>query len=126
MPRTVIIPALDEGTTPRILGTLVDDREVPLAASVLEALTLTLYSLSDPMVPIINGRNKQNVLNTNGVTVDANGAFVWEIEAADLVILNDALTVEKRLALFEWTWALGQKSGKQEIEFRVKNLVKVP
>lgn len=125
-----------EQTTPRYLATLVgEDGVTMLPGSVLTTLTLTLYVKSgNGVVTILNGRNKQNVLNQNGVTVydalqtDAAGHsynLLFQTVIADMTLVSATLPVEKHWLLFEWTWAAGVKAGKHEVILAVKNLVGV-
>ena len=107
-----------------------------LPGSTLTSLVLTLYVVgAGGAQTIVNGRNAQNVLNANGVTLydalqtDAAGHeynVLWEATPADTVILNDALKTEQHIALWAWTWDAGTKAGKQETVFVVKNLLRVP
>ena len=114
-----------ERTTGSFRGVLTDHLGDPIPGSVLDTLTLTLYD-TDSAQTILNGRNDQDVLNTNGVTVDEDGNLVWEIAALDNIINRSALTFERHVALFEWTWANGERFGKHEAIVVVRNLSKVP
>ncbi len=122
--RTVIPTRIAERTTPRISAVLKDETGAVIPGSALTALTLTLYLAGD-LTQILNGRNKQNVLNANGVTVDAAGNLIWTSSAADHAFLSTA-EEEAHVALFEWTWAAGAKAGKHELLLYVTNLVGVP
>jgi hypothetical protein len=118
-----VYPVL-ERTTPRFSAVLVgDDGVTPIPGSTLSTLTLTLYC-DDSDLTIVNSRNGQNVLQTNGVTVDESGNLVWILAAADLAILHDSLPFERHVALFVWTWPTN-KSGKFECVFAIRNLAKV-
>lgn len=94
-----------------------------IAGSSLDTLTLTLYDKSTS--DIINSRNAQNVLNTNGVTVDGSGNLSWVMDPDDNAIITATSKVEKHIALFMWTWDSGNKAGKHEVTIQVKNLTKV-
>lgn len=120
-------------------ATLTDDAGAYLSGSVLSTLTLTLYAIgAGGVTQIVNGRNEQNVLNTNGVlvyddlqtdtlsdgsTVDYN--FKWAITPLDTTLVNADLSVERHVALFQWTWG-STKAGKHEVILAVKNLTLVP
>ena len=113
-----------ERTTPRYRAVFKDDVDAVIPAASLTTLLLTLY------VTQTNGilfyiRSDQNVLNANNVTVDANGVLVWSIQIADTTMI-EAVPYERHVALFEWTWAAGTKSGKHELVLVVKNLTAVP
>ena len=94
-----------------------------IAGSSLTTLTLTVYDKSTG--DIINSRNAQDVLNTNGVTVDGSGNLTWIIDPDDNAIVTSTSKVEKHIALFQWTWDSGNKEGRQEVMLHVKNLTKV-
>ena len=113
-----------ERTTPRYSATIVDDQGVAISSANLSTITLTLYEKKTGS--IVNSRDEQNVKNANNVTIDASGVLVWSIQVADLVMVNTNNTNETHVALFEWTWDAGTKSGKHEVELAVKNLTKVP
>lgn len=113
-----------EQTTPRFTATLVaEDGVTPIPGSTLTTLTLTLYADNDDLT-IINGRDHQNVLQTNGVTVDEFGLLTWTLSQADQAVLDDALSFERHIALFEWTWPTN-RAGKFEFVLVVGNLAKV-
>lgn len=94
-------------------GKLVDQTGAAVSGSVLNTLTLTLY---DKLTGTsINGRNAQNVLNQNDVTVDDSGVITWTLQPADNAIVNTTLPssystdsdghyLEKHVALFQATW----------------------
>lgn len=115
-----------ERTTPRYYATLVDNTtgQQVLSAANLTTITLTLYDKKTGN--ILNGRNKQNVLNTNNVTIDSAGQLVWELQPADLAIVNTNNTNESHIALFEWSWSQGTKFGKREVDVAIRNLTNVP
>lgn len=113
---------INEKTAARLTGQLVDETGAGVSAGSLSTLTLTLY---DKLTgTIINGRNAQNVLNASNVTIDASGNVVWSMVAADNPILDDTLTLETHVALFQATWGTG-KGANIEIEFQVRNIARV-
>lgn len=124
---------IDEQESGYYLGKITDNDGVTfLPGSTLTALALTLWVVrEDGTTQIVNGRNHQNVLNLNNVTVydtiqtDANGHqynLRWAIQPADTTLVED-LPFERHLALFEWTWPQGQ--GKHTFELVVRNLSQV-
>lgn len=121
-PRTFDILEQSTGSyTAVIVG---NDGVTPLPLATLSTMILTLYAiLTNGTVQIINGRNAQNILNANNVTVDAFGTLVWTIQTLDTA-MQEALPFERHIALFEWTWPQG--AGKHEIVLVVKNLTEVP
>lgn len=114
-----------EQTTPRYTAILTDDEGNSLPATSLTALTLSLYVIkADGTIAYVNSRNAQNVLNTNDVSVGADGTLIWQMVAADLTLI-ESLPFERHIALFTWTWSAGTKKGRHEIVFTVKNLQEV-
>ncbi len=110
---------VNEFTTAKFTGQLVDENGAGIPANVLTAFTLTLY---DQLTgAIINGRNAQDVRNNNGVTVDGNGNVVWLLSPADNGTVTTSLPTELHVALWQWAWGTG-KEGKQEVGIRVTNL----
>lgn len=118
----------DERATPKLKSTLTDPDGVAIPVASLYSFELTLFSVhtGNP----INSRNHQNVLNQNGVTITSAGnplvtTVQWQTVMADMIIEKPTLLKEHHIALFEWTWDGGNKSGKTEINIYVKNLSKV-
>lgn len=113
---------MTEGTTPDFTTVLLDNNNQSVAGSVLDTLTLTYYQ--EYTHTIINGRNVQNVLQANGITVDEDGNLLWELSLLDTVILNDALATEPHIAFFEFSWpgALGTEVNRKEYRFLVDNV----
>lgn len=113
-----------ERITVRYRATLIDDNGTAVPGTSLTTITLTVYDKSTGN--ILNNRNDQNVLNQNNVTIDSNGLLEWIVQPEDLAIVNTNHANEIHVALFEWTWQSGTRSGKHEMELIVKNLTKVP
>lgn len=93
----------------------------------IDNLTLTLYDLETKT--IINGRNKQNVFNANGVTIATAGSpavttVSYVMEGLDNQIIGTPAT-ERHVALFEGTYS-GGKPWKHELIIPVVNLHLVP
>ncbi len=116
-----------ERTSGRYQAQLVSsDGVTPLPGTLLQTLRLTLYVIAqdDLTLTIVNGRNKQSVLNQADVTVSVEGLLTWTLQPADTTLVDPTLPFERHLALFEWTWAGG--AGKQEVIVIVYNLRRVP
>jgi hypothetical protein len=137
-----------EKTTGRLTAVVQDHAGVAIPAASLTTLVLTLYNLADGA--IINSRSAQSVLNANGGTVDSSGNLVMILGPLDNVITGTASPstsladlmaargstplplgssarsqVETHVALFEYTYDSGAKSGKTEVFIDVLNLAKV-
>ncbi len=121
--RTVIPTRIAERTTPKLTAVLKDENNAGIPAAALATLRLTLYRAGD-ITAILNNRNEQNVLNQNGVTVDASGNLVWVMSALDNALLTTARE-EAHIALFEWTWGSGRE-GAHELVLFVINLAGRP
>ena len=128
MPPTPIQPrefGILEQASGLFTGTLTaNDGVTPIPAASLLTFTLTLYVIKgDGTTGIVNGRNAQNVLNANNVTVNAAGLVTWSIQVADTTLV-EALPFERHIALWEWT-ATGV-TGKHETVMVVQALTEVP
>jgi len=110
-----------ELSTPVYRSALIDDLGEPVQGALLTTLTLTV--LQEYTLAVVNGRDGQNVLNTNGVTIDTDGMLRWGLTVDDTVILNDALRKEMHRALFAWTFDSGTKSGNKEVIIMITNRV---
>jgi hypothetical protein len=123
---------ITEDTTPDYTAVLREktqpngDLGAPIPGSVLDSLTLTFYQ--EYTRAIINGRNQQNVLQLNGVSVGEDGVLLWTMTREDTAILNDALRSEPHVAIFEYTFpgTNGTEYAKHVVRFNVDNLVRVP
>lgn len=129
MPVTRLDPPvypIAEQSSGQYTASITNEKDEVLSGADLSSLTLTLY-VKGPgrVVAYVNGRNHQNVLNQNDVTASVAGVLTWTITPNDTRILNPTLKDERHIALFEWTWAAGAKSGKAEIILAIKNLVEV-
>lgn len=126
---------LNEQASGGYWATILDEAGVLVPGNVLSTLTLTLYVVNaDGSLTIVNGRNKQNVLNQNDVTVfntlqtRADGKtynLFWQIRQGDTTLVTQALPTERHIALFEWSWP-NNHFGKQEVLLAVLNLTEVP
>lgn len=124
--QTVLTNKIPEQTTPKITAVIKDENGTAIPASSLDTLTLDLYNQSDaPTFTVINLRSAQNVLNANGVTVDASGNLTWQMVTADNVIIDSTLKTEKHRAVFNWTYSAGAKTGRHIIDLTVVNLEKI-
>lgn len=114
---------LAERSTFKVPGRFMDETGAIIPVSALSSLTLTLYVKGNP-AKIINSRNKQNVLNINGVTADEDGNFAWVMAPLDNAVMGNQ-EVEVHVALFEWVYS-GSRENRIEIEISVANMEYVP
>jgi hypothetical protein len=117
-----------ERATLRLSGTLLDDAGLPIPSAALTTLTLTLYAPEVSGTPIINGRNGTNILNDGvlGVVHASNGTLTLTLTPADGVLMDAGAELELHRALIQWTYGAGGSKGSgHEIEWPVRNLLKV-
>lgn len=102
----------NEEQTGTLTGVIRDDLGGLLGSSDLTTLTLTI---TDQITSgIINSRFRQDILNTNDVTIDLTGNFSWSIQEEDNVIVGVTAvpgTVERHEVLIEWTWGSSKYSN---------------
>lgn len=117
--------SVTEGATATYRAQLVaPDGVTPLPGTLLQSLRLTLYTIGQAdQTTIVNGRDKQNVLNQNQVSVSVGGLVTWQIQPGDTTLVDPVLPFERHLALLEWSWAGG--AGKKEVILVVRNLRRV-
>jgi hypothetical protein len=123
-PQTPLTFEVNEKTSGRFTATLVgNDGVTPLPGATLSTLVLTLYAIkADGSDGIVNGRNAQNVLNANNVTISTGGLITWLFQVGDTTLVED-IPFERHIALWEWTWPAG--AGKHEAILVVRNLHRV-
>lgn len=106
-------------------GVLKDENGDPLPAASVTTLRLWLYAL-DGARTIINSVSNLNILNMGRGTLDSSGNLAIELLPADMAIVDSSKTTEVHVMLIRFTYAGGVKAGAHEVEFPVKNLVKLP
>lgn len=116
----IVILSARERTTPVYVATLFDQDGEPIAATDLTTVTLKHYDLAT--LAVINGRDNQNILNVNDVTIDENGVLTWVLTTNDTVIVQESNAEESHVALFRWTWASGTRAGNFEEMISIKNV----
>lgn len=117
------IGTINERTSALYTATLLNELGGVIDGGTLDSLTITAYDVTTE--EIINSRNAQNCLNTNGVTISALGVLKWQMTPADSSIVGTG-TTEQKAAMFVIGW--GGSSVKQcrhEMTWLVKNLLKV-
>ena len=102
-----------------------DENDVALPLAAVITLTATLYD--EKTGNIINSRDAQDIRNTNGGTLDANGLVTLTLLSADNVMQTGGHPggrhKETHIVLFQWTYGAPVKDGKHEVAFPVLNLV---
>lgn len=120
---------INEESSALYVAYLRDPADNPVTLAQLTAVELTLFDPDDDA--IVNGRDGQDVLNENDVTiadVTLNGETIaklsWQIQPEDTVMLDDTKRKENRTAQFRFAWDGGQHH--HPYTFQVKNLHLVP
>lgn len=117
-----------ERTTLTITSTIKDSRQPPVVIPISEltAVTLTLYVRDVAAQTILNTVDHVNILNTGRATLHAtSGLMTLTLLPADTQVVDQTLDQEWHRALIEWTYNGGDKAGRMEIDFPVRNLSKV-
>lgn len=119
----ITTPYIAEATTALLALQLTDETDAPLTLGEIAAVTLTLYEKRSRA--ILNGRDEQDIKNTNGGIVDGDGSLGVTLSLDDNRLTSQSHLSEYHVALIEWTWEGGDKAGSKEVTFRVVNLAKV-
>ncbi len=118
--RTKIAESIPAGSVSNFVGILNNKKDIPVPASDILVLTLTLYDLESGLV--INNRLEQSVLNENGGIVDEVGTLDMTFDEKDNVLLDATKLYETHIALFEWTEKSTGEDGKHELIHIIRNL----
>lgn len=116
---------INERSTFRYTGKVVDEAGNAIPAAEISTLTLTLFNAADKS--IINTRDDQNALNANGVTLNDSGELTWNSASEDSPIVGNVglgLT-EHHIAQFEWTWGSGRR-GSHKVDLFVVQMHEIP
>src|SRR5215510_6697661 len=108
----LLLPMPWEATTSEYRFQLVDEHKEGIDSVGLTLMTLTYYALdlATRTRTILNGRQTQNVLNANNVTlVTVPGpplvtTVTWLLQPADLAMQFPAETWELHEAAWRWAW----------------------
>lgn len=116
-----ILHPVNQGATVTITGTIQDSAGVAIPLTSLTTATLTLYDRQTRA--IINSRNAQDILNTNGTTIHATSGLLTCILDPSDNTCTGAKAKEIHVALFRFTYNVGAKAGITEVFLEV---AKVP
>lgn len=98
-----VVSPLEEGTTPIYTAILTDEEGQALSGLPFTGVRLTLYATYSGA--IINGRQNQNALNANNVTISSTGLLTWKLQEADVVLVGTPKPkVGKHRAVFVAEW----------------------
>jgi len=122
------IATIGENNSFQYSATLLDKAGTPIPLTSIVSAELTLYDAET--LAIINGRDSQDVLNNNDVTIDpALGTLIWEGRAEDTPVLSEVIApggVERHIALFEVVYNLGDETLNHEVHFDIQQSAKLP
>jgi hypothetical protein len=121
----VLTQPLLEGTTGFYSFELTDAAGLAIDASQTETLTLTVFDVATGAT--VNGRNGQDALNTNDVTLvtvlsPLVSTVTWAMQPADTVRLGLRREIEPHLAVFQWSWDSGAQRQAHKVQFGVEAL----
>lgn len=124
--RIVLTCEIAEEVSAELTATLVGIDGAPINGGVIDALTATLFDLKSG--DILNGRDHVDAIADMAATISALGELVVQLEPDDNVIVDDSKSTEQHVLMLEWEWTApgGQKEGKAEVVFTVRNFTKVP
>lgn len=95
----------------RLEATITDEDGNPITSAMIDSLVVTIVEVNSG--DIVNGRDNQNVLNSNGGTLDdMTGLFSFQVVPDDTAIVNSSTligNVEEHLATFSLTWNTNRK-----------------
>lgn len=118
---SVTLGPINERTTAKYTSDpLLDEDGAVVPGATLTTATLTFYD--EKTNAIINNRNGQNVNGANGVTIADTGIVTWVMTPADHPIVNDRMSQEVHVALFDLRWDGGSSRAMHEVKFLVNNL----
>lgn len=109
----------NEDGTGTLSGTLRDENGDVVIGSELASLTLTL--LDTESLEILNERNEDDILSPNPVS--ELGAFLYQLQDEDNVIVTERRQVERHRAVVTFTTA--NAKGRELVNYEVRNLPKV-
>jgi hypothetical protein len=121
----VLTQPLLEGTTGFYSFELTDAAGLAIDASQTETLTLTVFDVATGAT--VNGRNGQDALNTNDVTLvtvlsPLVSTVTWAMQPADTVRLGLRREIEPHMAVFQWSWDSGAQRQAHKVQFGVEAL----
>jgi hypothetical protein len=131
----ILTPLLLEATTNVYAFAIADEQAQTIPPAELDALTLTYFDQTTHA--IINGRDNQNVLNTNDVVVETvtdasttpptiTTVVHWTLQPDDTVCLHPTQTWEVHVAQFELQWADTVRVARHRIGIGVEHVLHLP
>jgi hypothetical protein len=122
----LLTETLLEATTGHYSFPLVDASGAGIDGSIIETLTVKLYDLDT--LQVLNGRDNQDIKNTNDGTIITDpgppivSTVTLNLQPADTIILNQSRWVEYRILVFRWSWNSGMRHSAHAVQFGIENL----
>lgn len=121
MPHTEFKDLVPEGSSRMYEATLKDYAGDPVPLAAVASITCTLRDLSSDQ--IVNSRNDQSVLNTNGGTLHASSGLFQMVFGPDDTVAIGSTRQQQRRATFKVVYSSGREN--HEVIFTVYNLADV-
>jgi len=111
---------VNAGESAVVTATLYDTSGDALNKAAVSTLTLTLV---DDGRNVINSRDEQDVLDTNGGTLATDGTVTMILSPSDTAMVDGESDLERRYLQFAWTWSDGSNTltGKEDFFVEIKN-----
>jgi hypothetical protein len=106
-----------EYTTGRYTAKLVDEGNEPIPVGSINSISLSLRDAESE--DVINGRDLQDVLNNNGVSIDSEGNLIWTFSPSDQPRFHTERHTEIHIADWVVIWSAATKQIKHRFFFRV-------
>lgn len=119
----VFADIVNEQSTAQYTGILKDETGASIPVANVGSLTLTLTNVATGA--IINGRNAQDVLNQNQVTLDGNGRLTYTLQPADTAIQDATNDYETHRATFICLFNAGAGKATWDVDILIRNLSQV-
>lgn len=108
---------VNERATAKYTAVIKDESEVAVGSSNIDAATLTLKTTGGT---VVNSRDGQDILDTNGVTFSSTGLLTWTVASADNQMIGSGAS-ERHKATFNITHNTSKRIN-HEIHIVVRQL----
>ena len=121
---TQFADVVNEESTQVWAGVLADSAGSPIGSGALDTLVMSFFDLESGT--IVNSRSGQDILNANNVVVDGSGVITWTLQPADTTLIDATKTHETHRAEIRGTYNSGAGTLKHDVDFKIRNFVKLP
>jgi hypothetical protein len=108
---------IKERTTGTVSFTLKNEADVAISLSAILTAAVTMKDVASDTV--VNGWDERDILNANGVTIDANGTVTWPLEQLDTALVVPTSTNEIRRVLVDFTYTAGALTKRHYDDFEI-------